>query len=132
MAEYTSIYDRYNERLTADQSYVDGCINAIQNQIDLTIANNEVYDFNFDLTPYIGTLDINTQIRVKDRVIFIFRNLGIGCFILYTGSQSTPNVTSTNVVNFATNFNSQYISVSLVLKIRWFVRQDTEFAKSYV
>lgn len=132
MAEYTSIYDRYNERLTADQPYVDTCIIAIQNQIDTTIANNEVYDFNFDLTPYIGTLDINTQIRIKDRVIFIFRNLGIGCFILYTGSQSTPNITSTNAVNFATNFNSQYISVSLVLKIRWFVRQDTEFAKSYV
>ncbi len=31
MAEYTSIYDRYNERLTADQPYVDNCINAIQN-----------------------------------------------------------------------------------------------------
>lgn len=125
------IYDLYNERLTADQSYVDSCVTAIKAQIATTVSNNEVYDFNFDLTPYIGTLDLASQIRIKDRIIYTFRVIGIGCFILYSANQ-VPNVTSSNVQPFAINFNSQYITNSLVLKIRWFVRNDTEFAKSYV
>lgn len=132
MINLTSIYDRYNERLTADQSYVETCVNAIQTQITNTVSSNGTYDFDFDLTPYIGTIDLASQIRIKDRIIFTFRNLGIGCFILYSGTANTPNVTSSNGQPYAINFNSQYISTSLVLKIRWFVRNDTEFGKSYV
>lgn len=132
MAEYTSIYDRYNISLTTDQPHVDDCMNAIQSQMDSTIAQNLPSYFDFDLTPFIGTLDIPSQIRIKDRIIFNFRTLGIGCFIMFSGTVNVPNVTSTNSVSYAINFNSQYISTSLVLRIRWFVRNDTEFGKSYV
>jgi hypothetical protein len=132
MSEYSSIYDRYNAILASDQPYVDTCVTAIQAQIDTTIAAKQKFSFPFDLSPYIGSIDQASQIRIKDRIIFTFRELGIGCFILYTGTMSIPNVTSSNTQPFAINFNSEYINTSLVLLIRWFIRNDTEFGKSYV
>jgi hypothetical protein len=126
------IYDLYNTQLTTDQPYVDTCVSAIKTQIASTVAANGVYDFNFDLTPYIGSLDIPSQIRIKDRIIFTFRAIGIGCFLLWTGTAQTPNITSSSYQPWGINFNSQYITTSLVVKVRWFVRNDTEFGKSYV
>lgn len=127
---FTDIYDLYNQRLTADQPYVDSCVSAIKTQIETYTNTYQLFYFDFDLTDLIGSLDVDTQIRIKDQIIFTLKNIGIRCYLLYTGVTNTPG--TPNYQPYAINFNSKYITVSLLLHVEWFIRNDREFMKAYV
>jgi|SRR6185369_12750567 len=129
-----SIYDLYNDQLVIDQPYVDSCINLIETQITYQIAHNLEYRFTIDLTDTIGTLDMASQIRIKDQVTFYFRNKGIRTYIIYIAQNqsASPNITSSNGYPFAVNFNSQYVTNSNIIQVEWFIRDNREFAKAYV
>lgn len=131
MANTDSIYALYNDKLTVDQSYVDTIVTAIKAEIATTTAAEETNTFDFDLTSYIGTLQLDQQIRIKDQIIYFFRQIGFRSYIVYNNA-NTPNVTMSNNFDFAVNFNSKYVTNSLIIRIEWFVRNDREFMKAYV
>lgn len=131
MANSDSIYDLYNDKLTVDSSIVSTCVSAIKAQITSTTATEQTNTFDFDLTPYIGSLEEEQQIRIKNSIIYYLRNIGFRSYIAYNQA-NTPNVSSSYSLPLALNFNSEYVTNTMIIRIEWIIRKDTEFMKSYV
>jgi hypothetical protein len=131
MANVDSIYTLYNDKLNTDKTLVNTIITAIKTLISSTADAETSNTFDFDLTSYLTALELEQQIRIKDNVIYYLRNIGFRSYMAYNSS-NTPDVNSSFDFGIALNFNSEYITNSMILRIEWVVRKDTEFMKSYV
>lgn len=114
---FENIYDLYNDTLDADKPLVDQVITEIKSEIETKTLENLEYSFDFDLRAF-EYLDEDDEpitpenkqlIRIRDQVQFILRAIGIRC--------SIPRITSEEG--------------DIILSIKWFIRNDREFMKTY-
>jgi hypothetical protein len=85
MADFTNIYDIYNQMIELDKPYVDSCIDAIKLQISDAIDDVEIeeyaFDFDFDNTS-IKDLPAIQKDRIKGRVQYYMRAIGVQFYSL--------------------------------------------------
>lgn len=119
--EDLSTISLYNATLKNDKQYIDQCVVAISSEIQNHIDNELDPSFNIDLTSILGTLSVQQQNRIKDEIIYHFRNLGIRVVSSYL---YVPSVVETN--------NNDSLNADLTLHVSWFIRDAREYMKTYV
>lgn len=120
------IYDMWNERLVADQYFVETIIASIKFNIWYNVQNQLNNWFIYDCDEWLINQDQNTKLRVIDQVIKYFRSRGIRIYV-----NNTFHFAGDPTVYPGAMFNSDY-ALSTVVKVEWLIRQGTEYMKSYV
>jgi len=122
----TNIYEIYNERLVADQPFVDTICASINFQIYYHISEGLEYKFLYDADEWMENQEMLQKLRVIDQVIKYFRSRGIRCYV-----DNTYHFNSDTTIIQGAGFLYP-TSFSTVLKVQWFVRQGQEYMKAYL
>ena len=73
---FNSIHEIYNQQLLLDKPYVDSCVEHIKEEIETNVVENVMY-FTVNLSSLLEELTTIQKLRIKDQVIYLFRNMGI-------------------------------------------------------
>jgi len=120
------IYELYNERLVADQPFVDTIVNSIKFQIYYHIQESLEYYFLYDCQEWLENQDMLQKLRIIDQVILHFRSRGVRVYVdnTYKFNSDTTQIQGASF-NYPTSF-------STILRVEWIVRQGREYMKAYL
>jgi len=122
----TDIYELYNERLVADQPFVDCIVASISYDIYYNISEGLQSYFLYDTAEWIGNQSNEQKVRVIDQVILYFRSRGIRC---YLDNWYKFNYNTSQIPMASENSNRAPVTI---LKVEWLVRQSQEYMKAYL
>lgn len=120
------IYELYNERLIADQPFVDTIIASIKFEMYYNIQEGLDYWFLYDADEWLINQDNKQKVRVIDQVIKHFRSRGIR---VYIDNTFKFNYDTTQITGAGFNTGT---APNTVMRVEWIVRNGQEYMKAYL